>query len=213
MTIPYNAKPFSNRLYIREALKEKEIQIDKDELTQCVKAVRSAMNVIVPGPMKVMKWIEKEVANAIKNGAKIIKWETPSGFIVVQKLMKHETKTIKTQLMGRCEINIQGVEAGVDLSHHKNATSPNLIHSYDASLLHLAVTQFDKPIALIHDSVLCRANDMSILSTLVRETYFHLFAKHEPLKNFAREIKAENEPPIIGDLEPEAVINSTYFFC
>mgnify|MGYP001180435854 FL=1 len=213
MTIPYNAKPFSNRLYIREALKEKEIQIDKDELTQCVKAVRSAMNVIVPGPMKVMKWIEKEVATAIKNGAKIIKWETPSGFIVVQHLMKHETKTIKTQLMGRCEINIQGVEKGVDLSHHKNATSPNLIHSYDASLLHLAITKFDKPIALIHDSVLCRANDMSILSTLVRETYFHLFAKHEPLKSFAREIKAENEPPIIGDLEPEAVINSTYFFC
>ena len=213
MTIPYNAKPFSNRLYIREALKEKEIKVDKDELTQCVNAVRSAMNVIVPGPMKVMKWIESEVTTAIKNGAKFIKWETPSGFIVVQKLMKHETKTIATQLMGRCEIKLQGAEKGVDLKHHKNATSPNLIHSYDASLLHLAIQKFDKPVALIHDSVLCRANDMSNLSTLVRETYLHLFAENEPLKNFAREIKAENEPPIIGDLEPEAVINSTYFFC
>ena len=32
MTIPYNAKPFSNRSYIRDALKEKGIEIDKDDL-------------------------------------------------------------------------------------------------------------------------------------------------------------------------------------
>ena len=33
MTLPYNAKPFSNRSYIREALKEKGIEIEKDDLT------------------------------------------------------------------------------------------------------------------------------------------------------------------------------------
>ena len=214
MTIPYNAKPFSNRAYIREALKDDDIKIDKDELTQCVKAVRSAMEDVVPGPMKVMRWIETEVSKSIKNGADIIKWKTPSGFIVVQKLMKHETKTIRTQLMGRTDINIAGAEKGVDLKHHKNATAPNLIHSYDASLLHLSITEFgERPIATIHDSVLCLATDMKYLSTLVRKTYMHLFAEHEPLKTFAREIKAETEPPIIGDLEPESVIDSTYFFC
>ena len=58
MTVPYNAKPYSNRGYIREALKEKGVEVDKDDLTATVKAVRDAMNVIVPGPMKVMKWIE-----------------------------------------------------------------------------------------------------------------------------------------------------------
>jgi DNA-directed RNA polymerase len=34
MTVPYNAKPFSNRGYIREALAEKGIEIDKDDLTR-----------------------------------------------------------------------------------------------------------------------------------------------------------------------------------
>ena len=67
MTVPYNAKPFSNRDYIREALKEKGIVIEKDDLTKVVSAVRRAMDDVVPGPMKVMKWIEKEVANSIKN--------------------------------------------------------------------------------------------------------------------------------------------------
>ena len=59
MTVPYNAKPHSNRGYIREALKDKGVEIEKDDLTATVKAVRDAMDDIVPGPMKVMKWIEK----------------------------------------------------------------------------------------------------------------------------------------------------------
>ena len=155
MVIPYNAKPYSNRSYIREAFKEKGIDVNKDELTACVSAVRAAMNIVVPGAMEVMKWIEKEVARYIKAGNEEVTWLTPSGFPVTQRLMKRETKIIQTQLMGRCRLLVAGGEAGVDLKHHKNATAPNLIHSLDASLLHLAVMDVKYPIALIHDSVLC----------------------------------------------------------
>ena len=213
MTIPYNAKPFSNRSYIRDAFKDKDVDVDKEELTQCVKAVRSAMNEVVPGAMSVMKWIETEISRAIKNGAEEIKWLTPSGFPVTQRLMKRDKKIIQTQLMGKCRIIVSGAEIGVDLNHHKNATAPNLIHSLDASLLHLATTSTNFPIALIHDSVLCRGTDMCKLSRLVRKTYMTLFAEHEPLTDFALAIGAEEQPPIIGDLKPEAVIDSQYFFC
>jgi len=213
MTIPYNAKPFSNRSYIRDAFKEKEVDVTKEELTQCVQAVRAAMNEVVPGAMDVMKWIETEIARAIKSGAPEIKWTTPSGFIVKQRLMKTSREVIESQLMGRVRINVSGKETGVDLKHHKNATAPNLIHSLDASLLHIAMTDVNFPIALIHDCVLCRATDMCTLSTLVRKTYMTLFAEHEPLTDFALAIGAEEQPPIIGDLKPEAVIDSQYFFC
>ena len=213
MTIPYNAKPFSNRSYIRDAFKDKDVDVDKEELTSCVSAVRSAMNEVVPGAMRVMKWIESEVARAIKAGAQEIQWTTPSGFVVKQRLMKTAKEIIQCQLMGRVRISIAGAETGVDLKHHKNATAPNLIHSLDASLLHLAVMDVNFPIALIHDSVLCRATDMCKLSTLVRKTYMTLFAEHEPLTDFALAIGAEENPPIIGDLEPSEVIDSTYFFC
>ena len=101
----------------------------------------------------------------------------------------------------------------VGRARHKAATAPNLIHSLDASLLHLSVERFDSPIALIHDSVLCRATDMEELSRIVRETYMYLFAEHDYLHEFASQIGAETEPPIIGDLKPETVIDSTYFFC
>ena len=37
-------------------------------LTATVKAVRESMDQIVPGPMRVMKWIESEIGKAIKRG-------------------------------------------------------------------------------------------------------------------------------------------------
>ena len=214
MTVPYNAKPFSNRGYIKDALKEKGVEIDKDDLTKTVVAVRNAMDEVVPGPMAVMSWIESEVAKAIDRGKTELSWITPSGFVVTQKLMKKKTEQVELQLMGRCKLTVAVDDSDkVDKQHHKNATAPNLIHSLDASLLHFSALRFDAPIALIHDSVLCRATDMSSLSAIVRETYMHLFAEHDYLRDFADQIEAETEPPIIGDLQPESVIESTYFFC
>jgi len=214
MTVPYNAKPFSNRGYIKDALKEKGVEIEKDDLTKTVVAVRNAMDEVVPGPMAVMSWIESEVAKAIDRGKTELSWTTPSGFVVTQKLMKKQMVRIELQLLGDCKLSVAvGDDDKVDKQHHKNATAPNLIHSLDASLLHFSALRFDAPIALIHDSVLCRATDMSNLSAIVRETYMHLFAEHDYLQDFADQIEAETEPPIIGDLQPESVIESTYFFC
>jgi len=216
MTIPYNAKPFSNRTYIRDALLEKSIEIDKDELTETVQAVRAAMSVKFPGPMSVMKWIEDEVAKAITRGEQVLQWVTPSGFVVNQRIMKKKTELLNLQLLGRCQIRVATDDTTeVDRARHKAATAPNLIHSLDASLLHLSVQRFNAPIALIHDSVLCRATDMSMLSGIIRETYMDLFADQDYLTDFATQIEAESEPPIIGTLKPNewSVIDSTYFFC
>ena len=214
MTVPYNAKPFSNRSYIREALLEKGVEVDKDNLTQLVKAVRVAMHTIVPGPMSVMKWIEDEVTNIIKRGETELEWCTPSGFVVHQRLMKKNVEVLNLQLLGRCQLRVATDDSEeVDINRHKAATAPNLIHSLDASLIHLSAVKFNAPIAVIHDSVLSRATDMSQLSTVVRDSYMHLFADNDYLTDFARQVGAETDPPIIGDLEPSSVVESTYFFC
>ena len=220
MTVPYNAKPHSNRQYIREALKEKGVEAETADLTATVNAVRDAMDRVVPGPMRVMKWIETEVGKAIRAGKEKITWTTPSGFTVTQRLMKRRVKSIELQLLGRCKMNIADGDdldddgnPKVDINKHKNCTAPNLIHSLDASLLHLTMQEWDAPIAVIHDSVLCRATDMSHLSTVVRKQYLELFANNSYLEEFADQIGATIKPPIIGDLEPAVVMESTYFFC
>ena len=217
MTVPYNAKPRSNRGYIREALLEQGYEPTPDELTDTVNAVRSAMDEIVPGPMKVMKWIEKEVAKAIRRGDTELQWVTPSGFVVYQKLNKKLTQQVELKLLGRVKVTVSTDDSDkVDINHHKNATSPNLIHSLDASILCLSALRFDAPISLIHDSVLCRATDMSDLSSIVRETYMHLFGERSYLEEWAAQIGADTtdlDDIIIGDLATESVIESTYFFC
>ena len=129
MTVPYNSKPFSNRQYIKEALKEKGYEIEKEELTELVNQVRAAMYRELPGPMKVMDWIEEQVSVALADGRNELTWTTPSGFVVTQKLMKKDIQVVELQLMGRCEIQCASDSQEVDRQHHKNATSPNLIHS------------------------------------------------------------------------------------
>ena len=215
MTVPYNAKPFSNRSYIREALKEKGVEISKEDLTTTVNAVREAMYRVVPGPMAVMDWIEKEVREAFRRGKTELVWTTPSGFTVTQRLMKKNIEQLQLQLLGKVKrVYVANGETNeIDVRHHCNATAPNLIHSLDASILHLSAIKFDAPLALIHDSVLCRATDMTSLSAIVRETYCYIFADHDYLSDWAKQIGATSEPPIIGTLKPENVLASTYFFC
>lgn len=221
MTIPYNAKFKSNWKYVNAALNDpidkggKNLNVPTEDVTAITHALRESTFKTFPGPTRVMKWIESEVGKAMKKGKKEIVWSTPSGFIVSQKLMKAEVVQMKLQLLGQIrKVTVAtGDSDEVNKTKHKAATAPNLIHSLDASLLHLSALRFDAPISLIHDSVLCRAGDMSLLSKIVRETYMHLFAEHDYLRDWAQQIGAESEPPIIDTLKPESVIESTYFFC
>ena len=220
MTIPYSAKFQSNKEYVEKSLvDDHNLDSDKgdyskDDVKQITYAMRAAVESIFPGPIQVMKWIEKETSKALKK-VDHLEWTTQSGFKVYQRYNHIETEKLNLQLMGSRSVPVVavGTTDKPNKSKHRNATSPNLIHSQDASLLHFVVNQFNAPIALIHDSVLARATDMSELSSLVRETYTHLFAEHDYLSDFAQQIGAETEPPIIGDLEPSDVIESTYFFC
>ena len=213
LTIPYNATKHSNRAYIREALKEKGAEFTPDELTLIVDAVRGAMYEIFPGPMNVMDWIKREVGAAFKRGEDYLCWETPSGFVVKQNRRKFKTKRVELQILGRCQIQLATDPEGPDINGHKSSTAPNLIHSLDASILHRAFLKFNAPFTVIHDSVLCRATDMSTLNRVVRETYCEIFSEGNPLMDFAKAIGAETEPPVIGDLDIESVLSSTYFFC
>ena len=223
MTIPYNATMQSSRDYIRDAIHDNmpkdasgKLLVDKvtaEEATILAKSLRKALNKIAPGCLAVRDWIGKEMYAAIKRGNSIITWTTPSGFIVHQKRDNYKSVRLDLALLGGCKFSVVGENDGPNPRKHKSSGAPNLIHSLDASLLHFTFQRFDVPFSVIHDSVLCRATDMSTLGTIVRETYMHLFAEHDYLRDFADQIGAETDPPIIGDLEPESVIQSTYFFC
>jgi len=213
MTIPYNAKTKSNRTYIREALQADGLEFTPDQLSEIVRLTRLAMEEIVPGPMRVMDWLNKEIGQAIRNGKDHIEWTTPSGFNVKQDLRKINTERIDAYLMGRIQLNIGTSMGEPDRNHHKNAGAPNLIHSIDASILHLGLKDFSAPFTVIHDSVLCLANQMDEMNTSVRKAYAKCFTDHSPLHDLAESIEAETEPPMVYTFDPGTVLESDYFFC
>lgn len=213
MTIPYNATKDSSRKYIREALKEKGIDPTPEELTEVVNAVYTSMDAIVPGPMRVMRWIKKHVGEYIKNGGTQVEWETPTGFVVNQIRNHIETVQMDLQLLGRVQLRIPKGKETPCPRKHRSSTAPNFIHSLDASILHSSFQKFNGPFTVIHDSVLCRAGDMGTLNTLVRETYTDIFTRDCWLTRFGNTINASEPPPIVGTLDPTVVNNSTYFFC
>ena len=213
MTIPYNATKSSSRIYIKEALKEQGHDPTPDEVSVVVDAVYKSMDAIVPGPMQVMRWIKVHVGQYIKDGAEVVEWTTPSGFMVVQERNKRETEQLELHLLGRTRVNLIVGKGDPCPIRHKSSTAPNLIHSLDASILHCSFQQFDGPFTVIHDSVLTRAGDMGTLNALVRETYTDIFTRDCWLTRFGEAINAKEPPPIVGTLDCDVVNDSTYFFC
>ena len=117
-----------------------------------------------------------------------LEWTTPSGFVVTQKIMKKQVRgSVNYSYLVLLDMRVAVDDSDVvDKTQTQSRYCPNVIHSLDASLLHLASLRFDHPLSVIHDSVLCRATDMSALSSIVREVYMHLFAEHDYLKDFAK---------------------------
>jgi len=213
MTIPYNATRSSSWGYIKEALLEQGFEPEKEQVSQVVEAVYLSMDAIVPGPMRVMRWIKTHVGQYIRSGADHVEWTTPSGFVVNQKRNVKETERMELQLLGATKVTVTVGEGNPCPTRHKSSTAPNLIHSLDASILHETFQRFNGPFTVIHDSVLCRATDMGTLNALVRETYTDIFTRDCWLSKFGEAINASEEPPIVGTLDPEVVEESTYFFC
>ena len=139
MTIPYNATLQSSRKYIKDAIEAnmpKDSQnrltvpyVSSEEQTQLAQSLLKAMEKIAPGPLKVMRWIGKEMTAAIKRGNDVIQWVTPSGFVVYQKRNFLETKTLELKLLGRTQMKIVTGEKGPNPRKHKSSGAPNLIHS------------------------------------------------------------------------------------
>jgi len=213
MTIPYNATKSSSRIYIREALKEQGYEPTSEQVSIVVEAVYKSMDAIVPGPMRVMRWIKTHVGQYIRNGATEVEWTTPSGFVVNQQRNKRETERLDLQLLGRTQVSLTVGKGEPCPTRHKSSTAPNLIHSLDASILHCSFQQFDEPFTVIHDSILARAGDMGEINRLVRETYQRIFTQDCWLTRFGEIIQATEPPPIVGTLDPKIVADSTYFFC
>jgi DNA-directed RNA polymerase len=214
MTVPYGVTLHSARDYVRHEL-PKDLPEDVS-LSDVVKAIyREAIPAVIPGPIRAMEFIQKSAIEVIQKSDKSwIQWVTPSGFPVVQDLRESNSVKIKTQLLGsRLTSSINEWSDKPDISHHRGASAPNLIHSLDSTLLHLTFQSESNPFTLIHDCILMRSCDMDYINLRLREVFVDLYSK-PVFRDWAEQIGVEfDESLLLNTLDINQSRNSPYLFC
>ena len=227
MTVPYNATADSNASHVSKALRDKDVVLTFQEINEIVRALRLAVQETLPNAIAFRDWLNGVACLKAKSlDGDVFSWTTPSGVTLVQPIRKWKTVKLDTMVFGRRSQQVIAVEPTDKLNSAKirTATSPNLIHSLDASILHIACDSLgDEQFTLIHDSVLALASDMDNVQTALRNAYVTVFGGDiyaqmvefftpDASKLTAADKKKLSSPPAIGDLDPSVVFESDYFF-
>lgn len=227
MTVPYNATADSNASHVSKALREKDVRLDLKEVNEIVRALRVAIQQVLPNALAFRDWLNSVAYLKAKtlDGAAFT-WETPSGLKLVQPIRKWKTVKVDTLVYGRRSQQTIAVSPSdtLNIAKIRTATAPNLIHSLDASILAIACDSLDEEqFTLIHDSVLSRATDMDAVQVELRNAYDEIFSGDvyryfsefftpDVSKLTAADRKKLTVCPPQGDLDPSVVKKSPYFF-
>ena len=172
-------------------------------------------------PLELMNWF-RAISDEFTNENIPMTWKTPTGFTVTQNYLKGKQRHIKSRMGDACKwIRFNSDLPEKDGMKMKNAISANIVHSLDASILHLAVSRgFGCGIdsfSLIHDSFGIPANKVKIFQDILKNEIFTTFSL-DLLESFRKSWEKQ-----LGKSLPEfnksksfnlnAVKNSDYFFC
>ena len=181
-----------------------------------------SINEVVVASKEVMDWLH-ECTRIIVQGNRPLRWMTPVGFPVIQDYRKQVGKNVKVRLYGQ-EMWYKMNMPTDDVNKRKSATatSPNMIHSLDATHLMWTITAgMDAGInsfAMIHDSFGTHAADIAELGWIIREQFVRLYQDNmldSVYQQFLAQAPADAElplPPELGELDINGVMDALYFF-
>jgi len=178
-------------------------------ISQVVVAARTAMD-----------WIQRQTTQITKHACPL-EYNTALGFPVYQAAKKMASVRIRTQIGGNLLVTYVEPTPELDRRKQRQGSSPNLIHSVDATHLMMVVNAgLDTDIdcfAMIHDDFGVHAAHIDRWQELIRQTFVKLHEPADILPNFkaAHELsaRAELEPlPPLQTLDLHDVLTSPYFF-
>ena len=164
-----------------------------------------------------------DVAKIVSKEGKDVYWTTPMGLRVKQYYRTWKTKRLDfVRSTARIALSIRtGESGGVDARRASQGTSPNFIHSLDASHLMMTVNAMpeDSHMCVIHDSFAVHARDIPTLRDTLKQTFTELYASKNWLEEFLEdqkvlcpEVKDWPELPPVGDLDISSIMESCYIF-
>nr|MCS5594361.1 hypothetical protein [Porticoccaceae bacterium] len=230
MIVPYSGTRHACTDYIKEALEDKckgknPWNDDFFKASMYLSGfVWQAINEVITSAHDVMDYV-KVLARLYANEGKMFEWKTPTGLLVRQTYNDQKKKQIVTHLSGTVvRLNYYTpIDDAVDKRKAVSGSSPNLVHSLDASALTLTVDKCLKEgitdFAMVHDSYGTHSPNMPLLNEKIREAFVEMYRDNDTLQNLydsavmtLAEVKGIPLPPQKGELDIEEVLKSDYFF-
>jgi DNA-directed RNA polymerase len=150
-----------------------------------------------------------------------LQWITPAGSVVQQSYWNVAKSDVKT-VMGSYYMWDENPHGGLNMRKQQLSSSPNIVHSLDASLMQIMVNKLHDrgitDICCIHDSFAVHAAHIDDMRDIIRETAYDMFKGdwineefHPYVKSYAPRADLP-EPPQQGDFDPKEVLDAEYFF-
>lgn len=175
---------------------------------------------IVISARSAMTWLQKCARLLAKHDEPII-YTTPISFPMVQFAPNMHKKQIHAQIGGNIKVAIRTELPGVDPYKAASGSSPNLVHSVDATHMHMVVAEGARRgfthFAMIHDDFGVHACNIDDLHEIIREQFVKLHSDFNPLQNFKDQQEERTgivlpDLPKSGDLNLSEVNKSLFFF-
>lgn len=231
MVLPYGGTLHSTRDYVGDWLVDElrkrglRDNMPFDEVWQhsnmlgCL--IWEGMREVVHGAVAGMEWIQN-AARLVTDAGEDLCWTSPSGFVVKHRYRKLRTRDVRTTLGRRVIIKRKYTEDTDDLhrSRQVQASAPNFIHSLDAALLTITANRLFaagvQDIGVVHDCYASHAATASQVGRMLREVTAEMFTP-DLLGQFKTEVEDRAgvvlpDLPEYGDLDPQTVTQSLYYF-
>lgn len=198
---------------IEEALLEKDIVLDNATLSKLTSVILKASKKVFPAAYDALKWLKKLARAAHNKGMVSLTWTTPTEDKIHCIKNEHEETNVYTAFNGYVVIADFNSEKP-DTKKEVSSFPPAFVHCYDAALLKESFTDWNHPIAVIHDCIRVLPSDMDKALDRVRDGFASITAG-DPLARLADDLGVSSDelkrlPQLDGDLGE--VLKSRYMF-
>ena len=157
--------------------------LSKQNCEKLGKEIYKACRELMEGPTKLMDRFIELGLQKYKEGDHFC-IQMPTGFVFDQNYCLNETKQVQVIFRGnelKCKVVVKKA-AKVDGRKVETASSPNVVHAFDAALLSRIITEGDYANAVIHDSFASVPGDAEQLFNDTRKVAVDIFSEDQ-LKN------------------------------
>ncbi|XP_025614433.1 DNA-directed RNA polymerase 1A-like [Arachis hypogaea] len=220
MTSIYGVTYIGAREQIKRRLKERESDLDDDELfgTSCyaAKVTLTALEEMFQGVGNIMKWL-CDCAKVIASENQPVCWTTSLGLPVVQPYRILGRHIVKTSLQ---MLTLQRKTDKVMAKRQRTAFPPNFVHSLDGTHMMMTAVACKKEglnFVGVHDSYWTHACDMDRMNKILGEKFVEPYETpvlENLLESFQGSFSTLMFPPLPerGDFDLREVLESPYFF-